>query len=298
MQNKIVTVFGGTGFIGKYVVAELVKAGYTVRVITRSLERAKNLKTGAYVGQVAPIIGDLTKPENFAELIKNSYAVINLVGLLYEKGGNQKFNLIHSQNVEKLAKAAKNMGVEKFVHISAIVPEDSKSKYAKTKLAGEKALQTNFPNAVILKPSIVFGAEDNFFNQFARMAMFSPFLPLIGGGKTKFQPVYVEDVAKAVIAALAGASAGSYQLGGPQILTFKEVLQLILKYTNRSRYLINIPFFVAKIIATFTPSFILTRDQVELLKNDNVVSARSKSLKELEIQATSVESIVPNYLAR
>jgi NADH dehydrogenase len=269
-----------------------------VRVVTRSLERAKNLRAGAYVGQVVPVLGDISKPDNFAELLNGSYAVINLVGLLYERGGNQKFSNIHAKAVEKLAKAAKAAKVQKFTHVSAIVPENSESKYAQTKIAGENSLQLAFPDAVILKPSVVFGAEDNFFNQFAKMATLSPFLPLIGGGKTRFQPVYVGDVAKAVVNSLSIALPGSYQLGGPQVLTFKEILQSILQYTNRKSMFISIPFFAAKIMAIPAPSFILTRDQVELLKHDNIISTRSKGLKELGVKPTAIEAIVPEFLAR
>ena len=296
MKNKIVTVFGGTGFIGKYVIDELVKAGYTIRVISRSLERAKNLRTGAYVGQIVPVAGDLNMPENFAQLIEGSYAVVNLVGVLFESG-KQNFERIHHQNAGKLATAAKKAGVEKFVHLSAIVAENSSAKYAVTKIAGEMVIQNAFPDSVILKPSVVFGAEDNFFNKFAKMAVFSPILPLIGKD-TKFQPVYVGDVAKAVLAAVNGAKSGTYQLAGPQSLTFKDILLLVEKYINRKRFLLNIPFCVAKVIAFFSPAFVLTRDQVELLKQDNVASTKSKGLKELGITPTAIDAVVPEYLAR
>lgn len=299
MNNRIITIFGATGFIGKYVCEELVKAGYTIRVVSRSLERAKLLRTGAFVGQIVPVAGDINRPEDFPKLLEGSYGVVNLVGLLYESG-KQKFKKTHEENAAKLAKAAKAWGAAKYVHISAIVDENSKAKYAQTKIAGEQAVLAAFPEAIILKPSVVFGAEDNFFNKFARMAVFSPFLPLIGGGRTKFQPVYVGDVAKAVLSSIdnPNVKGGTYQLAGPQTFTFKELLQLIGTYTNRSPMFLNLPFPIAKTMAIFTPSFILTADQVELLKSDNIASGRSKGLKELGIQASGVDAVVPEYLRR
>lgn len=299
MKNKIVTVFGGTGFIGKYVLDELIQAGFTIRLVTRSLERAKQARTGANVGQVVPVIADLTKDSDYAAIVKDSYAVVNLVGILFESG-KQKFSALQAKAAGKIAQAAKAAGVEKFVHISAIVDPESPSKYAKSKIAGEKAVETYFPEAVILKPSVVFGAEDNFFNKFAQMATLSPFLPLIGGGKTRFQPVYVGDVAKAVLNAIESPKikAGVYQLGGPETLTFKEILQRILKITNRKACLLNIPFCAAKLIAIPAPSSVLTADQVTLLQSDNVVTSKGKTLAELGVEATTIDSIATQYLER
>ena len=299
MNNKIITIFGATGFIGKYVCNELVKAGYTIRAVSRSFERAKQLRTGAFVGQIVPVAGDINRPEDFAKLVEGSYGVVNLVGILYE-GGRQKFDNIHHTNAAKLAVAAKKAGAVKFAHVSANVAEDSKAKYAQTKIAGEKAIIAAFPEAVILKPSIVFGAEDAFFNKFAGMGAISPILPLIGGGRTKFQPVYVGDVAKAVLAAIDSESVkpGTYQLGGPQVVTFRDIFGLIDEYTARKHCFISLPFPAAKLLATFSPSFVLTRDQVELLKDDNTVSTRSRGFKELGIQPTGIDAIVPEYLAR
>jgi NADH dehydrogenase len=299
MKDKIITVFGGTGFIGKYVIADLAKAGYTIRLVTRSLERAKDLRTGAFVGQVVPVVADLTKQADYNEIVRNSYAVVNLVGILFESG-KQKFQTLQTEFADKVSKAAKAEGVQKFVHISAIVDPESKSKYAQSKITGEKAVATNFPEAIILKPSVVFGPEDNFFNKFASMATFSPFLPLIGGGNTKFQPVYVGDVAKAVLNVIESPTikAGAYQLGGPEVSSFKDILQGILRYTNRKRCLLNIPFCVAKLIAIPAPSSILTADQVTLLQSDNVVTSKGRTLAELGVEATSVDSVIPRYLAR
>ena len=299
MNNKIITIFGATGFVGKYVCADLVKAGYTIRVVSRSLERAKALRTGAFVGQIVPVAGDINNPESFAKLVEGSYGVVNLVGILYQSG-RQKFENMHNINAGKLATAAKNAGAEVFVHVSANIAEDSKAKYAASKIAGERAVTSVFPEAIILKPSIIFGAEDNFFNKFARMGVLSPLFPLIGGGRTKFQPVYVADVSKAILAGVDSENVkpGNYQLGGPQVLTFKELLTRIDEYTGRKHAFINLPFCIANIMAFFSPSFILTRDQVELLKSDNTISSRSKGLKELGISPTGIEAVVPEYLAR
>ncbi len=308
MKDKIITVFGATGFVGKYVCNELVKAGYTIRAVSRSFERAKSLKTGAFVGQIVPTAGNINRPDDFAKLIEGSYGVVNLVGILNETG-SQKFEKIHNANAAKLAGAAKRAGVKVFVHVSANVAEEIKAKYAQTKLSGEKAVQSMFPEAIILKPSVIFGAEDNFVNKFACMGVISPVLPLIGGGKTKFQPVYVGDVAKAVLAAINNESVkpGTYQLGGPQVLTFREILTNIDEYTARKHKYISLPFCVAKmlgnvssIVSRIVPLInpAITADQVEMLKTDNVINTRSKGLKELGITPTGMEAIVPDYLAR
>jgi uncharacterized protein YbjT (DUF2867 family) len=299
MKDKIITIFGATGFVGKYVCNELIKAGYTLRVVSRSFERAKLLRTGALVGQVVPVAGDINRPDDFAKLVEGSYAVVNLVGILYESG-RQKFNNIHNVNAGKLAEAAKKAGARTFIHISANVAEGSKAKYAQSKLAGEKAVQSAFPEAFILKPSVIFGAEDNFTNKFARMGVISPLLPLIGGGRTKFQPVYVGDVAKAVFAAIDSENikSGTYLLAGPQTLTFREILSFLDEHTGREHGFISIPFGLAKLMATFSPAFVLTRDQVEMLKADNVTNTRSRGLKELGINPTGMEAVAPEYLAR
>ncbi len=298
LNGKIVTVFGGSGFIGKYVVRELALAGYTIKVVSRNPEDAKVLRPEGFVGQIVPVKGNLRDSERLAELVEGSYAVVNLVGVLYQSG-RQKFDALHAQGAERLAKAAKEMDVKKFVHISAIVDPESKSKYAKSKINGEKAVMAAFPEAYIMKPSVVFGPEDNFFNFFARLSSLVPFLPLIGGGKTKMQPVYVGDIGTAVKKVVDEEfKAGAYQLGGPEVLTFKEILQRVLEYTGRKRLLLNLPFTAARFGALFSPNFILTADQVKLLKHDNIVTSRTKTLSELEIQPTAIDSVVPKYLAR
>lgn len=298
LNQDVVTIFGGSGFIGKYVVRELAMAGYRIRVVGRSPELAKDLRPYGYVGQIVAVKGDIRNSEELPALIKGSYAVINLVGILRESG-KQRFDAIHAQAPERLAKAAKEAGIPKFVHMSAMVDPESKSRYAKSKLNGEKAVTAAFPESYIIKPSVVFGPEDNFFNFFARLSSISPFLPLIGGGKTKMQPVYVGDVALAIKKVVTDEiKPGAYQLGGPEALTFKQILNRVLEYTGRKRLLLNLPFAIAKFSAFFAPDAILTADQVKLLQHDNVVTSRTKTLTELEIEPTAIESIVPKYLLR
>lgn len=303
LKQQVVTVVGGTGFLGRYVVRELAKAGYTVRVLCRHPEAGLFLKTAGHIGQVVLQKGDITRPETLAGKLDGSCAVINLVGALYERG-RQNFAALHSQGAERLAKEAAKVGAERFIHISAIgVDKSQNAKYARTKANGEKAVKAAFEGATILRPSIMFGAEDNFYNQFARMARCSPALPLIGGGKTRFQLVFVADVARAIVACVKDkATMGqTYELGGPRVYSFREIQEYILAETNRHRALVSLPFGVASIIGVigeFMPTPVLTRDQVQLLKYDNVVDRDAKTLADLGISATPVEMVVPGYLAR
>lgn len=300
-SQEIITIFGGAGFVGQYIVKDAARQGYRLRIIVRDIEAAAHLKTQGDVGQISLIPGDITKPESYETALEGAHIVINLVGILFEKG-KQNFSAIHSQAAEKLAQNASKAGVTRFLHMSALGVDKAKtSKYAKTKLAGEKAVLAAFPDATIFCPSVIFGEEDNFYNQFAQMAVFSPALPLIGGGKAKFQPVYVCDVAKAFIAALDDdASCGTtYELGGADIVSFKEVLASINSMTHRNRHLLNIPSCFAGVgafFAEFLPTPPLTRDQVELLKYDNVVSKEAPNFKTLGIEPASISSIVPDYL--
>lgn len=294
MKDKIVTVFGASGFLGRYVVEELAQAGYTIRAVARNIEHCKDLRTSGAVGQIVPVKGNILDYNNFPDLIKNSYAVVNLVGIMHKKG-KQNFDSIHARMPEKLAIEAKHAGVEKFIHMSAIVCEQSKSKYARSKINGEDAVLSAFPEATILRPSIVFGAEDNFFNLFAGMTKFSPFLPVIGGGKTRFQPVYVGDVAKAVLKAVEGKHTGIYELGGPKIYSFKKLMKIVMEFTGRKRFLLKLPFFLASFIAKmpFTP---LTSDQLKLLHHHNVVADDAKCLHTMSIEPTSLYAILPKYI--
>lgn len=301
LQNKKIVVFGGSGFIGTQVVQRLADAGAQVVIPCRSAEQAKHLQPLGDVGQVVLIQANVLDLTTIPPLLNGAYGVVNLIGILFEKG-NATFEHMHTEVPKTIAAAAKEQGVERFVQISALgADNDSDSKYARTKAGGETAVKQHFAQSTILRPSIVFGPEDNFFNMFAQMAQYSPALPLIGGGKTKFQPVYVENVADAVIKGIVDASTAgkTYELAGPQVYTFKEILQFILKTTGRKRCLVPLPFGCAKFKAMFLqhlPKPPLTPDQVTLLKYDNVKAADSLGLKELGIERHSVEGIVPQYL--
>jgi len=304
MNRKIITIVGGTGFLGRYVITRLAKAGYTLRVISRRPGSAEYLKTAGDIGQIIFFNGDLTHPESLMDKIDGSYAVINLVGVLFESG-RQNFTALHARGAEKLALMAKEAGVSRFIHISALgVDKAGESNYARSKLLGERAVLAAFPEATILRPSIIFGAEDNFYNQFARMAYFFPFMPVIGGGQTKFQPVYADDVAAAIETCLiqSDAMGETFELGGPRAYSFREILEFIMVAINAKRPLIPLPFGLASVISAVAqylpPPLRFTYDQVRLLKHDNVVSANAKNFVHLGIAPTAVEVIVPEYLSR
>ncbi|MEQ1789717.1 MAG: complex I NDUFA9 subunit family protein [Rickettsiales bacterium] len=302
MEQRVITILGGTGFLGRYVVQRLARAGFRLRVISRNPEAALELKATGNVGQITLIAGNINNPESYVTALNGSYGVINLTGILFERG-NQKFSSIHSLGAEKLAIAAKAAGVKRFIHISALgIDHEFGSSYARSKLLGERAVLSSFPEATVLRPSIIFGAEDNFFNKFAKMASISPALPLIGGGKTLFQPVYVDDIAHAIEVCLQKDETQGqiYELGGERIYSFKQILEYILKLTGKKRLLITLPFglasFIAK-IAEFCPNPPLTRDQVKLLKYNNTVNPDAKTFADLEITPTSAEVIIPEYLS-
>lgn len=303
MEQKIVTIIGGTGFVGRYVVRSLAKAGYRLRVIARNPDGALHLKTAGTVGQIVLMSGNLSRSESLAGKLDQSYAVVNLVGILFERG-RQNFTHLHAQGAERLAQMAKSAGVSRFVHLSALgVDKAIGSQYARSKMLGEKAVAAAFPEATILRPSVIFGAEDNFFNQFAAMASLSPALPLIGGGRTRFQPAYVGDVAAAAEACLTrdDVLGKTYELGGPTVYSFREILEYILRATGHRRALMPLPFGLASLmgaVAELLPRPPLTRDQVKLLKYDNVVSPGAKTFADLGISPLSVDMVVPEYLAR
>ncbi|MBM3617189.1 MAG: complex I NDUFA9 subunit family protein [Alphaproteobacteria bacterium] len=301
-QQQIVTVVGGTGFIGRYVVQSLARAGYTVRVICRNPALSLRVKTAGHVGQVVLQYGDITRPKTLEGKLDGSFAVVNLVGVLKESGRN-RFDSVHTEGAKSLASLAASAGVKRFVQISSLTGENPASSYGRTKAAGEAAVFEAFPDAVVLRPSVVFGPEDEFFNRFAAMARISPALPLIGGGKTRFQPVYVVDVAQAVVNSLRPEAKGKvFELVGPRVYSFKEILQYILEVTNRPKTrLASLPFCFAGLAAAFTgwlPGAPLTSDQVKQLRSDSVASKGAKGFAELGITPASVESIVPTYLAR
>ncbi|NBX03916.1 MAG: complex I NDUFA9 subunit family protein [Alphaproteobacteria bacterium] len=305
MHQDIITVVGGTGFLGRYVVAQLAKAGFTLRVIVRNTNSpaAQALKTSGDIGQIVLVSGNLARPESLKGKLEGSLAVVNLVGILAE-GGSQKFARLHAQGAEKLAKMAKAAHVSRFIQVSALgVDKAHGSRYANSKMLGEQAVMAAFPDATILRPSVIFGAEDNFLNQFARMAAFSPALPLIGGGETKFQPVYAGDVARAIVACIINnATAGRlFELGGSETFTFRQLVEYVLEKIGKKRCLISIPFSIAGIMGAVMqhlPAPLLTRDQVQLLKYDNVVESGALKLTDLGITPTKLDAIASHYLAR
>lgn len=303
MEIKNVTIFGATGFIGRYVVKRLAQMGATVRVATREIDKAKFLKPLGEVGQIVPVAVSFRHPESVARAVAGADAVINLTGILYEKRKNG-FNFIHRDAAAMIARASRDAGVKKLVHLSAIgADKNSDSKYAQSKALGEEAVRGAFPGATILRPSVVFGPEDNFFNMFARLARIAPVLPLIGGGTTKFQPVYVGNVAEAVKNALFcdNAPGKIYELGGPQVYSFRDMLELMLAETGQKACLISVPYGLASVKAfflEFLPKPLLTRDQVKLLKKHNVVSVHSLGFKDLGIEPAALPLILPTYTDR
>lgn len=303
-EGKQITIFGGSGFIGRNIVRELAQRGARIAVACRDVEGAKHLKVQGVVGQVTPVHVDVTEGESaIAPAVEGADMVINLCGILYESGRN-RFDAVQATAPGLIAAAAAKAGAGKFLHVSAIGADaNSPARYARTKAAGEEAVRTTFDGATILRPSIVFGPDDDFFNRFGAMAGTLPFLPLIGGGGTRFQPVYVDDVADAALKALASddAAGKTYELGGPKIYTFRELMELVIAQTGRKRRLVNIPFWAATIEAAFLewlPTPPLTRDQVALLRSDNVVSDGALTLKDLGIEPTACEAILPTYLDR
>jgi NADH dehydrogenase len=305
-SDTLVTVFGGSGFLGRHVVRALAERGYRVRVAVRRPDLAFHLKPLGRVGQIHAVQANLRHPASVEAAVRDSAAVINLVGILYE-GGRQHFGAVHTAGAEAAARAAAARGA-RMVHVSAIgADERSPAAYGRTKALGEKAVLAAAPDATIFRPSVVFGPDDAFFNKFAAMARISPVLPLVGGGRTKFQPVFVGDVAEAIAKAVAGeAKAGTiYELGGPEVFTFRELMQFVLATTGRHRLLLPIPFWLARLMGTvlqFLPNPPLTPDQVQLLKRDNVVSETAKreqrTLAGLGIEPKAVAAIVPSYLWR
>jgi uncharacterized protein YbjT (DUF2867 family) len=306
-QETLVTVFGGSGFLGRHVVRALAKREYRIRVAVRRPELAGYLRPLGRVGQIHPVQANVRHPASVQAAMRDSGVVVNLVGILTPTG-EQTFEAVHARASGTVAKAAADIGA-RMVHVSAIgADEHSASVYARTKAAGEQATLAAVPSATIIRPAVVFGPEDEFTNRFAAMARLSPALPLIGGGHTRMQPVYVGDVATAVADAVDGKTkaGATYELGGPEVLTMREIMQLICEITDRHRALLTLPFGLAKLQALllqFAPGALkLTGDQVELLKTDKVVSdaanAAGLTLQGLGISADSMEAIAPQYLWR
>lgn len=306
---KLVTIFGGSGFVGRYIARRMAKEGWRVRVAVRRPNEALFVKPYGVVGQVEPVFCNIRDDDSVRAVMHGADVVVNCVGVLVSVGKNT-FDSVQSEGAERIARIASEEGIDRMVHVSAIGADaDSESDYARTKAEGEAAVLSHMPDAVILRPSIIFGPEDQFFNRFAGMAQFTPALPVVGGN-TQFQPVYVDDVAKAATLAITGkADAGVYELGGPVQESFAELMKRMLEVIRRRRLVLNLPFWVGKImgfgfdlmqtlsLGLFTNNM-LTRDQVRNLRNDNVVSEGAKGLEDLGIVPTNMASVLPEYLWR
>ena len=325
MEQAVITVFGGSGFLGRSLVKRLARAGYRIRVAVRDTEAALFLKVLGDTGQVVPWPADITRPDQVAAAVNGAEMVVNLVGILF-KSGRQGFNNIHETGAKTIANAAREAGVKRLVHISAIgADEDAPSQYGRSKATGMKAVKSIFPDASFVRPSVIFGPNDKFFNLFAGLMRWTfllpvfgcPFMPKIkffpkgrlinfdfyGDGGTKMQPVYVGDVADAITLILSDpATKGqTYDLGGPTIYSFKSLMELLLTVTGRTRLLVPLPFGLAMILAWFLefwPRPLLTTDQVNSLKRDNVASQNNPGFKELGIVPNAAEAILPTYLHR
>ena len=305
--ETLVTVYGGSGFLGRAVVRALCKRDYRIRVAVRRPELAGHLQPLGKVGQIHTVQANLRYPASVEAAMRDADVAINLVGILAPSGA-QTFDAVQAAGAGTVAKAAAAVGA-RMVHVSAIGADaNSPSRYARSKAAGEQAVHSAVPSATIMRPSVVFGPEDDFTNRFAALARISPALPLIAGGTTKLQPVYVGDVATAVADAVDGKTkaGGTYELGGPEVLSMREIMEIILSITERERMLVTLPFGLAKLKALFLQfapgAFKLTPDQVELLRSDNVVSEEAKAadltLDGLGIAADSLEAVAPQYLWR
>ena len=304
--ETLVTVYGGSGFLGRHVVRALAKRNYLIRVAVRRPDLANHLQPLGRVGQIHAVQANLRYAPSVEAAARDAQVLVNLVGLLFERG-RQRFDTIHAYGAEQVALAASAHGA-RLVHMSAIgADEHSRAAYARSKAEAERLVLAAQPQAVIMRPSVIFGPEDDFFNRFAALACMSPALPLIGGGTTRFQPVFVGDVAAAIAEAVDSNARGGtvYELGGPEVLTFEQLMRYVLATIERKRLLVPVPFFAAKIKATllqYMPKPPLTPDQVELLRVDNVVSeaakAEGRTLQGLGIAPEPIEAIVPSYLWR
>jgi len=316
MATPLVTVFGASGFIGRHVVQRLAARGFLVRAAVRNPNDALFLKPMGDVGQITPVQANIRDQASVRAAVEGADAVVNLVAVLYESG-KQRFGALHTTGADNIAKAARAAACKRLVHVSALGADRSApSRYGRTKAAGEEAVRAAFPEAVILRPSVVFGPQDGFFCRFAEMALFSPFLPVFGcsfprikGGKleicgsggTRFQPVYAGDVADAALRGIEDkATSGKiYELGGPCVYSFTEIMRLVMAETNRCRLIVPVPFWLGSIIGFFgewLPVPPITRDQVATLRRDNVLSGDLPGLKDLGIAPTAVEAILPTYL--
>ena len=308
-MSKLVTIYGGSGFVGRYIARRLAKLGWRVRVAVRRPNEALFVKTYGVVGQVEPVLCNIRDDVSVLAALKGADAVVNCVGVLAENGKNT-FDALQRDGAASVARLAAEAGVAHLVHLSALGADSaSPSHYSRSKAAGEQAVLAAFPTAVILRPSIIFGAEDAFFNRFAAMSQFAPILPVIGAS-TKFQPIYVDDVAQAaVLGALGTAEPGIYELGGPEVFSFRVLMEKMLLVIKRRRLILNVPFFVArlmgigfdmmqKLTAGMLKNGIITRDQVKSLRSDNIVGVGAKTLANLKIEPVAMAAVLPDYLWR
>ncbi|WP_299348917.1 complex I NDUFA9 subunit family protein [uncultured Shimia sp.] len=307
-MSKLVTIYGGSGFVGRYIARRMAKEGWRVRVAVRRPNEALFVKPYGTVGQVEPFPCNVRDDASVAAALQGADAVVNCVGILGEHRKNT-FDAVQAEGAGRIARLAAENGVTSMVHVSAIGADaDSESEYAQSKAEGEAAVLAHMPGAMILRPSVIFGQDDGFFNRFASMARLGPVLPIVGG-ETRFQPVFVDDVAAAAVKGIKGEASGVFELGGPDAGTLREFVDEMLEVIYRKRIVINLPFWVARIMAfgcDLTQSIlmglienkVLTRDQVKLLQEDNVVAEDAKTLADLGIRATSTEAILPDYLWR
>lgn len=307
-MSKLVTIFGGSGFVGRYIARRMAKEGWRVRVAVRRPNEAIFVRPYGVVGQVEPVFCNIRDDESVRRVMLGADAVVNCVGT-FDKGGKNNFDAVQHEGAERIARLATDEGVAHLVHISAIgADQEGDSLYAKSKGLGEEGVLAHFPQAVILRPSVIFGPEDQFFNRFAGMTRFGPILPVVGG-ETRFQPVYVDDVAQAAVkGALGTAQPGVYELGGPDVMTFSELMKMMLTVIRRRRMVMNIPFFAAAIIGSVSdlvqslslgliPAQI-TADQVRTLRHDNVVTGDTKGFADLYIAPSAASAVLPDYLWR
>lgn len=304
-MSKLVTIYGGSGFVGRYIARRMAKQGWRVRVAVRRPNEAIFVRPYGAVGQVEPIFCNIRDDDSVRAALTGADAVVNCVGT-FDKGGKNNFQAVQNEGAARIARIAAEQGIARMVHISAIGADaDSESLYATSKGQGEAAVLEHMPCAMILRPSVIFGPEDEFFNRFAKMTRMSPVIPLVGGG-TKFQPVYVDDVAQAAVKGVLGEASGTYELGGPEVSTFSELMHEMLRTIRRRRLVVNLPFFVGKIIGSvsdlvqsITLGLIpaqITSDQVRTLRSDNVVSDGAKGLSDLGIRPTATEAVLDEYL--
>ena len=306
-MSKLVTIYGGSGFVGRYIARRMAQAGWRVRVAVRRPNEALFVKTYGVVGQVEPVLCNIRDDASVAQAMSDADAVVNCVGILNETGENS-FDAVQADGAERIARLAAQQGIDRMVQISAIGADpEAASAYSRSKAAGEAGVLAHMPGAMILRPSVIFGPEDDFFNRFASYTRFGPFLN-IAGGETRFQPVYVDDVARAAVMGVQGtAPGGIYELGGPDVATLRELMQLMLEVIERRRVVINLPFWVARILAfgldmVQAVSFglitngILTRDQVKSLAVDNVVAEGARGFADLGIDPIAAEAVLPDYL--